>query len=431
MATKVETPALGVHPIRVTENVSITIDRNALARVMAHLARVVERRTTIPILGNVRLSPGDNYLTLTATDLDIEARVDVDCEVSGSGDITVPARTLNDIVRKIAEGATVSLGWDSAGATVTVRSGRSRFALQALPASDFPDLTAGDMPHRFTMPAATMLALIEATSFAIPTDETRYYLNGIYLHCPTDGENGSLLRGVATDGHRLARFDAPAPEGASGMPGIIVPRKTAGEIARLAKDAMDKQGNGDIEVALSPSKIRVSATHVTLTSKLIDGTFPDYQRAIPSGNDKRATLAREAFARAADRVATISSEPGRAVKLSFEPASDPQSGNRLVGGEDAEKNTGKLRLSATNSDAGSAEEEIEAQYDEAALDIGFNSRYLADILAALGNPLARMGQVPSAGGDTVLVKLGDPGSPTLFQKSEADNLLIVLMPMRG
>lgn len=385
MATKVETA------------VSITIDRNALVRAMAHLARVVERRNTIPILGNVRLSPGDRYLTLTATDLDIEARVDVDCEVQGSGDITVPAGTMNDIVRKIAEGASVSLGWDDTGTTVSVRSGRSRFSLQALPASDFPDLTVGDMTHRFTMPAATLLALIEATSFAVSTEETRYYLNGIYLHCPTDGENGSLLRGVATDGHRLARFDAPAPEGASGMPGIIVPRKTVGEIARLAKDAMDKHGNGDIEVALSVAKIRVSAANVTLTSKLIDGTFPDYQRVIPSGNDKRATLAREAFARAADRVATISSERGRAVKLSFDE--------------------GKLRLSVTNPDAGSAEEEIEAEYDEAAIDIGFNSRYLADILAALE-------------GDTVLVKLGDPGSPTLFQKSEADNLLIVLMPMR-
>jgi len=385
MATKVETA------------VSITIDRNALVRAMAHLARVVERRNTIPILGNVRLSPGDRYLTLTATDLDIEARVDVDCEVQGSGDITVPAGTMNDIVRKIAEGASVSLGWGGTGTTVSVRSGRARFSLQALPASDFPDLTVGDMTHRFTMPAATLLALIEATSFAVSTEETRYYLNGIYLHCPTDGENGSLLRGVATDGHRLARFDAPAPEGASGMPGIIVPRKTVGEIARLAKDAMDKHGNGDIEVALSVAKIRVSAANVTLTSKLIDGTFPDYQRVIPSGNDKRATLAREAFARAADRVATISSERGRAVKLSFDE--------------------GKLRLSVTNPDAGSAEEEIEAEYDEAAIDIGFNSRYLADILAALE-------------GDTVLVKLGDPGSPTLFQKSEADNLLIVLMPMR-
>lgn len=395
MATRVESAV----SITIDRNaqVSITIERNALMRAMAHLARVVERRNTIPILGNVRLSPGDRYLTLTATDLDIEARVDVDCEVQGSGDITVPAGTMNDIVRKIAEGAPVSLGWGGTGTTVSVRSGRARFSLQALPASDFPDLTVGDMTHRFTMPAATLLALIEATSFAVSTEETRYYLNGIYLHCPTDGENGSLLRGVATDGHRLARFDAPAPEGASGMPGIIVPRKTVGEIARLAKDAMDKHGNGDIEVALSVAKIRVSAANVTLTSKLIDGTFPDYQRVIPSGNDKRATLAREAFARAADRVATISSERGRAVKLSFDE--------------------GKLRLSVTNPDAGSAEEEIEAEYDEAAIDIGFNSRYLADILAALE-------------GDTVLVKLGAPGSPTLFQKSEADNLLIVLMPMR-
>lgn len=388
MATKVET------------SVALSIDRNALARAMSHLARVVERRNTIPILSNVRLSPGDQYLTLTATDLDIEARVDVVCETTGSGDITVPAGTFNDIVRKMAEGTAVTLAWDGTGTTVTVRAGRSRFSLQALPASDFPDLAAGDMPHRFTLPAATLLALIEATAFAISTEETRYYLNGIYLHCPAtpEGENHTALRGVATDGHRLACFDAPTPVGAEGMPGIIIPRKTVGEIARLAKDAMDKNGNGEVEVALSAAKIRVSAAGVTLTSKLIDGTFPDYQRVIPRNNTKRATLALEAFARAADRVATISSERGRAVKLSFDE--------------------GKLRLSVSNPDAGSAEEEIEAEYAEAAIDIGFNSRYLADILAALD-------------GDTVLVKLGDPGSPTVFQKSEGDHLLIVLMPMRA
>ncbi len=383
--------------VATAKTTTITIDRNALVRAMAHLARVVEQRNTIPILGNVRLSARDQTLTLTATDLDIEARVTVDCDVSGSGDITVPAGTMNDIVRKIAEGASVSLGWDGTGTTVTVRSGRSRFSLQALPASGFPDLTVGDMPHRFTMPAATLLALIEATSFAISTEETRYYLNGIYLHCPTDGENGSLLRGVATDGHRLARFDAPAPEGTSGMSGIIVPRKTVGEIARLAKDAMDKNGNGNIEVALSAAKIRVSSANVTLTSKLIDGTFPEYSRAIPTGNDKRAILPGKAFASAADRVATISSERGRAVKLSFDE--------------------GKLRLSVTNPDAGSAEEEIEAEYTGTPIDVGFNSRYLADILAVLD-------------GDSVIVKLGDPGSPTIFLPSEDDRHLVVLMPMR-
>lgn len=376
---------------------TITIDRNALMRAMAHLARVVEKRTTIPILNNVRLSASEGPLTLTATDLDIEARVDVDCEVSGSGDITVPAGTMNDIVRKIAEGAPAVISWDANSTTVTLHSGRSRFSLQAMPARDFPDMNAGDFSHRFTMPAAALLALIEATSFAISTDETRYYLNGIYLHCPTDGESGSVLRGVATDGHRLARFDVPSPEGASGMQGIIVPRKTVNEIARIASTAMDKNGEGVVKIEVSTSKIRVSAGAVVLTSKLIDGTFPAYQRVIPTGNNTRALLSRDTLASAVDRVAMMASAESRAMKLGFD--------------------NNKLLISVVNPSAGSAEEEIEAEYSDGAFEAGVNARYLADILAALH-------------GDTVLIKFGGPGSPLLFQKPADDNHLIVLMLLR-
>lgn len=381
-----------VHPT--TTN---SIEAQVLARAMAHLHRVVERRNTIPILANVRLSPGGQYLTLTATDLDIEARIDVDCETSGTTEITVPAATLHDISRKIAPGAAASMSWEPGATSITARAGRSRFTLHALPATDFPDIATGEMTHTFTLAATTLLELVKATSFAISTEETRYYLNGIYLHTVLDDGEEANLRAVATDGHRLAMCDAPAPAGAAGMPGIIIPRKTVGEMAKIAESTMDKKGQGNIEVALSTHKIRISAPGITLTSKLIDGTFPDYQRVIPRQNDTPAVIERATFAHAAERVTTISSERGRAVKITL--------------------NTGKLNLSVSNPDTGSAEEEIEADYTGGEAIIGFNSRYLADTLGALE-------------GETVLVKLGAPGTPTTFQKSEGDKLLIVLMPMR-
>jgi DNA polymerase III subunit beta len=274
--------------------------------------------------------------------------------------------------------------------------------LQALPEADFPDLAAGEMPFRFDLAAADLKRLIEKTQFAISTEETRYYLNGIYLHT-LDANGTTLLRAVATDGHRLARIAMPAPSGAAGMPGVIVPRKAVAEIQKLVEDAGES-----VAIELSPSKIRLtfggragehpsSAGGVVLISKLIDGTFPDYQRVIPSGNDKRLTVERDDFARAVDRVSTISSERGRAVKLA------------LV--------EGRLTLSVNNPDSGSATEELEVDYASGALDIGFNARYLLDITGQLE-------------GDTALFKLADPGSPTLIQDREGAPALFVLMPMR-
>jgi DNA polymerase-3 subunit beta len=369
----------------------VTLERAALLKSLSHVHRVVERRNTIPILSNVLLVAEGQALQLKATDLDLEIVESSPADVSGGGSTTVPAHTIYDIVRKLPDGAQVSLEGGGEATQLTVRSGRSRFVLQTLPATDFPDLAAGEFPHRFELKSADLKRLIEKTQFAISTEETRYYLNGIYLHT-LDVEGEARMRAVATDGHRLARVELPAPSGASGMPGVILPRKTVGEVQKLLDDA-----EATVNVELSSSKVRFTVGAVVLTSKLIDGTFPDYARVIPTGNDKRLIVEREDFAAAVDRVSTISSERGRAVKLSL-------SERRLV-------------LTVTNPDSGTATEEIEVEYEAEPLDIGFNSRYLLDIAGQLE-------------GDTALLRLADPGSPTLVQDREGAAALYVLMPMR-
>jgi DNA polymerase-3 subunit beta len=369
----------------------VTVERAALLKALGHVHRVVERRSTIPILSNVLLRGEDGGLRLKATDLDIEVTETIPADVTLAGATTVPAHVIYDIVRKLPDGAQVSLEVSGDATQVVIRSGRSRFTLQALPESDFPDLAAGEMPHRFALAPGDLKRLIEKTQFAISTEETRYYLNGIYLHT-IDDAGATVLRAVATDGHRLARVQMPAPDGAAGMPGVIVPRKAVAEIQKLVDDAGES-----VMVELSSAKVRLTFNSVVLTSKLIDGTFPDYQRVIPSGNDKRLVVERDEFARAVDRVSTISSERGRAVKLALVDR--------------------RLTLSVNNPDSGSATEEIEVDYDSTPLDIGFNARYLLDIAGQLE-------------GDTAVFKLADPGSPTVIQDREGAPALYVLMPMR-
>jgi DNA polymerase-3 subunit beta len=365
----------------------VTVERADLLRSLSHVHRVVERRNTIPILANVLIRAERSKLAFKATDLDLEVIETLAAEVSPGGVTTVPAHMFYEIVRKLPEGAQIVLEASGDRAVLTIRAGRSRFTLQTLPESDFPDIAAGDMSHKFTLAAADLKRLIEKTQFAISTEETRYYLNGIYLHVA-----GTNLRAVATDGHRLAQVELAAPTGAEGMPGIIVPRKTVNEVLRLIEDA-----GQEINVELSAAKIRFTLGNVVLTSKLIDGTFPDYNRVIPVGNDKLLEVAKKEFEQAVDRVSTIASERGRAVKLS------------LTGG--------KLVLSVTNPDSGSATEELEVVYEADPIYIGFNSRYLLDIAAQIE-------------GGTAVLRLADPGSPTLVQDKDAKGALYVLMPMR-
>src|SRR5580692_1642824 len=367
-----------------------TLERAALMKSLGHVQSVVERRNTIPILANVLIRASGSNVSFAATDREIEINETVAGQVGKTGAVTAPAHTLYELVRKLPEGAQVELHAASAN-QVTLSSGRSHFKLGCLPVDDFPKMPEGDLKQKFKLSAADLRALIDRTRFAISTEETRYYLNGIYLHTAKQ-KNVEVLRAVATDGHRLARVEMPAPQGAKGIPGVIVPRKTVGEVRKLIDESP-----GDIEIALSEAKVRFTFDGVVITSKLIDGTFPDYERVIPSGNDKTMDVNTREFAAAADRVATISSEKSRAVKVSLTP--------------------GHLVLSATSPEAGSATEELEVKYEGALLDVGFNARYLLDIMQQIE-------------GDGARFNLADATAPAIIQDSADTSALYVLMPMR-
>ncbi len=369
----------------------LTIERAALLKALAHVQSVVERRNTIPILSNVLLQAAKGKLSLAATDMDLAIIESVPANVGKAGATTAPAHTLYDIVRKLPDGAEVEIEAIADKAQLVLRAGRSRFTLSCLPVDDFPAMTEGDLPHKFTLGTADLKALIDRTRFAISTEETRYYLNGIYLHATT-ADGAQVLRAVATDGHRLARVQLALPEGAAKMPGVIVPRKTVGEIRKL----LDEQ-DGTVDMALSETKIRFTVGPITLTSKLIDGTFPEYERVIPQHNDKIMEVRCKEFAQAVDRVSTISTEKSRAIKLAM--------------------SKGALTLSATSPDAGSATEEIEVSYSAAPIEIGFNSRYLLDITEQM------------VGSDAQFA-MADAGSPTVVRDAADASALYVLMPMR-
>jgi DNA polymerase-3 subunit beta len=369
----------------------LTIERAALLRALGHVQSVVERRNTIPILSNVLLRAESGELALSATDMDLEIVATVGAQNVRKGATTAPAHTLYDIVRKLREGAQIEL--ESAGdkGAMTLRSGRSTFTLACLPAEDYPLMAGGDLAHSFTLSAADLKRLIDRTRFAISTEETRYYLNGIFFHAAKSNDV-PMLRAVATDGHRLARMEIPLPEGAAGMPGVIVPRKTVTELRKLI-DEIDQ----DVQISLSDTKIRFVFGNAVLTSKLIDGTFPDYDRVVPTGNDKILEVECKLFAEAVDRVSTISTEKSRAVKLTLE--------------------RGNLMLSATSPENGTATEELEVRYSASPLEIGFNSRYLLDITEQIEGEGARFA-------------MADAASPTVVRDSADGSALFVLMPMR-
>src|SRR5215472_11247045 len=369
----------------------LTIERAAFLKALGHVQSVVERRTTIPILSNVLLRAEPGRLALSATDMDLEIVERVPAQIEREGRTTAPAHTLYDIVRKLREGSQIEIETSGERNAIVLRSGRSTFTLACLPPEDYPLMTGGELPHSFTLQASELKTLIDRTRFAISTEETRYYLNGIFLHAAKSGDT-PVLRAVATDGHRLARVEMVLPEGGAGMPGVIVPRKTVSELRKLI-DETDQE----IAIALSDTKIRFSFGDAVLTSKLIDGTFPDYDRVIPTGNDKVLEVNCKEFAEAVDRVSTISTEKSRAVKLSVD--------------------RGTLTLSATSPENGTATEEIEVRYGAGAIEIGFNSRYLLDITDQIA-------------GEGAVLEMADAASPTIVHDRAGTSALYVVMPMR-
>ena len=363
-----------------------TIERATLLKGLSHVQSVVERRNTIPILSNVLLeATADGALKMMATDLDLQINESVAAAVDQPGATTVSAHTLFDIARKLPDGSQVSLS--AAEGRMTIVAGRARFSLGTLPRDDFPVIAEGELPTQFELPAETLKQIIDKTRFAISTEETRYYLNGIFLHVADD-----VLKAAATDGHRLARVTLPRPDGAEGMPDVIVPRKCVAELRKLLDEV-----DGSVGVSLSGTKIRFDLGRAILTSKLIDGTFPDYSRVIPTGNDKILKLDPSSFMEGVDRVSTIATEKTRADKMALE--------------------RDKITLSVTSPENGTAAEEVPGDYTSSPFEIGFNSRYLLDIL----------GQID---GDVVEVHLADAAAPTLIRENDKAPALYVLMPMR-
>ena len=369
----------------------ISVERGVLLKAVAQAQSVVERRNTIPILANVLIEAEGSDVTFRATDLDIEVVDKAAAMVERAGATTVSATTLHEIVRKLPDGAQVVLTADSASGRLSVEAGRSNFSLATLPKEDFPVMATSDYASNFAAPAGVLRRLFDKSKFAISTEETRYYLNGVYMHT-SDSDGQKVLRCVATDGHRLARIDAELPSGAEEMPGVIVPRKTVGELRKLLED-----DDTQIAVSVSETKVRFATPAITLTSKVIDGTFPDYTRVIPAGNTRKLEVDASDFAQAVDRVATVSSERSRAVKLQLDE-------DRLI-------------LSVNAPDSGAAEEEWAVAYADERLEIGFNAKYLLEIASQVDR-------------ENAVFMFNSSGDPTLMREGNDESAVYVVMPMR-
>ena len=368
-----------------------SIERAVLLKAVAQAQSVVERRNTIPILANVLIEAQGDGVHFRATDLDIEVVDSAPAQVERAGATTVSAVTLHEIVRKLPDGALVTLADDSGAGRLEVQAGRSHFALATLPREDFPVMASTEYVCNFSAKAPDLRRLFDKSKFAISNEETRYYLNGVYMHV-AEVDGGSQLRCVATDGHRLAQIDADLPEGATDMPGVIVPRKTVGELRKLLDD--DEMA---IAVSVSETKVRFATPAITLTSKVIDGTFPDYTRVIPQSNTRRLEVDASEFAQAVDRVSTVSSERSRAVKLALEE-------DRLV-------------LSVNAPDSGAAEEELAVAYGDEKLEIGFNAKYLLEIASQVDR-------------ENAVFMFNSSADPTLMREGNDTSAVYVVMPMR-
>lgn len=362
------------------------IERAALLRTLDHLRGVVEKRNTIPILANVLIEASKGAIKMTATDLDIEVSESVEASVLKSGATTVPAHLFHEIVRKLPEGGQVSLEWNEAGAVV--KCGRSRFVLACLPREDFPTMDAGDMKTCFSIPAETLATMIAKVKTSMSTEETRYYLNGYLLHV-----KDNLLRAISTDGHRLTRYETDVPEGAESLSDIIVPRRTAGEIHRLLGDA-----TGGVEFSASDTKIVLVIGNVTIKSKLVDGTYPTYERVIPQGNTNVLDVDVAELASTIERVGVVHSTRSAPIKLALDGMT--------------------LTLSARDfQTSAEAVDDVSVEYAGKKMEIAFNHRYLGEFLSQI-----------KGGGLRVL--FGDPATPAILEPKDDPATMYLLMPVR-
>ena len=367
------------------------IERANLLKTLSHVQSIVEKRNTIPVLSNVKIEALADGISFKATDMDTEITEITDAKIVETGATTAPAHMLYDIVRKLSDSLEVELSFPDEKGQLSIASGRSKFSLPTIAVEDFPVISADTLPTNFGIAKEEFKDVIDRTQFAVSTEETRYYLNGLYIHAKTEADT-KVLRIVATDGHRLACVESPLPNGAEKMAGVIIPRKTVAEIRKLLDDSKTET----VSISLSENKIRFMLEDITLTSKLIDGTYPDYERVIPTGNNKILEIGVKELASAVDRVSVVA-ERTRAIKLIT-------GRNHVV-------------LTSSSPDLGSALEELEAKYEHDALEVGYNFRYLLDILAEIK-------------GDNVKISFSDSSSPSVIHDTSDSSAIYVLMPMR-
>ena len=372
----------------------IKANSSDLLKALNHIHGIVEVRHTLPILSNIVLSSENNELSLSSTNLDIFCSDKIDAEIVNSGEISVPAITFFEIVKRLPSGSDVILSMGDEDTELILKCGRSKFNLSTLKTEDFPILSDKDLSTNVVISADELSRMIDKTKFAISNEETRYYLNGIFFH-KAESNSIKFLRAVATDGHRLAQYDIPLPQGAEEITGIIIPKKTVFELRKVLDDA-----DGDVSVSLNENKIKFSFNNLKIISKVIDGTFPDYTKVIPQNNDKKFKTNNSELKNAIDRVSAVAineETKSKAIKLTIE--------------------NNKLNLSVESQSKGSAKEEIDISYSNEKVDIGFNSRYLLDICNEVD-------------GDEIDVNLLDSISPAIILDKTDENLFFVLMPMR-
>ncbi len=370
------------------------INSTDLLKALSHIHGIVEVRHTLPILSNIILEAKDDKLILSSTNLDIYCSDKIKAEVLKSGEVSVSAVTFFEIIKRLPSGSEVLMIMEEGENEIRLTCGRSKFNLSTLKTDDFPIISDSDLSTNFVLSADELIRIIDKTKFAVSNEETRYYLNGIFLH-KAERNSIQFLRAVATDGHRLAQYDIPLPQGAEDITGIIIPKKTIYELRKVLDDA-----NGDVSVSLNENKIKFSFNDLKVVSKVIDGTFPDYTKVIPQQNDKNFKTNNSDLKNAIDRVSAVAANEeskSKAIKFCIENNS--------------------LSLSVESQSKGSANEMIDVNYSGDKVDIGFNSKYIIDICNEVD-------------GDEISISLSDSISPAIILDKTDENLFFVLMPMR-
>ena len=370
------------------------INSTDLLKALSHIHGIVEVRHTLPILSNIILEAKDDKLILSSTNLDIYCSDKIKAEVLQSGEVSVSAVTFFEIIKRLPSGSEVLMIMEEGENEIRLTCGRSKFNLSTLKTDDFPIISDSDLSTNFVLSADELIRIIDKTKFAVSNEETRYYLNGIFLH-KAERNSIQFLRAVATDGHRLAQYDIPLPQGAEDITGIIIPKKTIYELRKVLDDA-----NGDVSVSLNENKIKFSFSDLKVVSKVIDGTFPDYTKVIPQKNDKNFKTNNSDLKNAIDRVSAVAANEeskSKAIKFCIENNS--------------------LSLSVESQSKGSANEMIDVNYSGDKVDIGFNSKYIIDICNEVD-------------GDEISISLSDSISPAIILDKTDENLFFVLMPMR-